>query len=67
MSVTEMVCTASDGNHIPTALIVKSRNPVCFELQQGEPIPLPYKDQSNACFDKDVTFRYIKIYFGQAI
>ena len=49
------LCIAADNHRVPITLIGKPKNPVCFELLQEENTPIPYKDQYNAWFDKEIT------------
>jgi len=62
--VTAMVCTAADGFRVPVAIIGKAKRPQCFDLlQPGHSTPLPYKNQKNAWFDKDITIWWINNVF----
>jgi hypothetical protein len=52
--VTVMVCTASNGDKVPLAIIGKSKKPLCFG-QVNNKLPIAYKGQANAWFTKDIT------------
>lgn len=59
--LTIMVCTAADGSKAPLSIIGKSKTPECFryELDNPSKLPMAYKDQSNAWFDREVTVWWI--------
>jgi hypothetical protein len=62
--ITAMIWTAADGFWLPVAIIVKAKKPKCFDLLQlGHSTPLPYKNQKNAWFDKDITIWWINNVF----
>ena len=50
--LTLMICTTANGDKIPIAVVGKSAQPRCFRDQD---IALPYTNQSNAWFDKNIT------------
>ena len=59
-----IMCTAADGFQFPVSIIGKAKKPVCFGLLDSrESTPLPYKDQKNARFDKDITIWWINNVF----
>ena len=62
--ITMMVCTAADGTRQPVAVVGKAKKPRCFDLlPPGSKLPLPYKSQRNAWFDKEVTTWWINNVF----
>ena len=61
--VTLMVCTAASGVKFPLFMVGKSKNSKTSEnfkqmCPYGKP-PMPYTNQSNAWFDKEVTIHWI--------
>ena len=50
--LTLRVSTVASGNKVPLAVVGKSKSPNVFE---GITPPLPYTNQRNACFDRDIT------------
>jgi len=56
--VTLMVATSASGKKIPLYMVGKSKKPECFRLC-GYKLPMAYKDQSHAWFDKDITLHWI--------
>lgn len=62
--VTAMICTAADGTQTPIAIIGKAKKPSCFQLHDpATALPLPYKEQKNAWFDKSITLWWINSVF----
>ena len=49
--LTLMVFTVASGKKVPLAFVGKSKAPKCFE---GITLPLPYTNQRNAWFDRDI-------------
>ena len=45
---TLMVCIAADGSKAPLAMVGKPKQPVCFQLCEGNKPPMFWKNQSNA-------------------
>ena len=56
--VTLMVCTSADGQKQPLTVIGKAKKPHCFALCDNKP-PLPYKNEKNAWFDKNIMHWWI--------
>ena len=54
--MTLMVFTVASGKKVPLAVVGKSKAPKCFEVITP---PLPYTNQRNAWFDKDITIWWI--------
>ena len=50
--MTLMVCTVASGKKVPLAVVGKSKAPKYFE---GITPPLPYTNQRNAWFERDIT------------
>ena len=50
--LTLMVCTVDSGKKLPLAVVGKSK---ALNLFQGITPPLPYTNQINAWFDRDIT------------
>jgi hypothetical protein len=63
--VTIMVCITADGSKVPLSLIGKAKTPECFrhELEDPSNPPMPYKDQSNAWFDREISIWWINHVF----
>ena len=57
--VTLMICTAADGTKVPLSIIGKANKPECFRLCENDKVPLAYKGQRNAWFDKEVTMWWL--------
>ena len=58
--VTLMVCTSADGTKLPLLIVGKAKTPACFRLRGGRDLPLPYYNQKNAWFDREVTLVWIR-------
>ena len=58
--VTLMVCTSADGTKLPLSLVGKSKKPECFRMLNGRDPPLPYTNQKNAWFNREVTIWWIR-------
>lgn len=52
--ITLMVRTAADGSKVPLSIVNKPKN-MCFRMQRGSKPPLPYMNQNNAWFNRDIT------------
>jgi len=50
--ITLMICTAANGDKLPIAVVGKSACPKCFK---NKDVPLPYTNQKNSWFDKNIT------------
>ena len=57
-----MVCTSTDGDKVPLAVVGKAKRPVCFKLC-GNTVPLSYTNQRNAWFDRYITMWWLEIVF----
>jgi len=55
--ITLMVCTAASGRKVALSIIGKAKNPLCFTHLPKK--PMPYRNQKNAWFTKDVTLWWI--------
>jgi hypothetical protein len=58
--VTLMVCTSAAGEKAPLLMVGTAKLPLCFKFlcPNGKP-PMPYTDQVNAWFTKEVTIYWI--------
>ena len=54
---TVMVFITTNGDKIPLSVVGKSSQPVCFKNTQPQ---IPYTYQANACFDKYITWWWIR-------
>ena len=59
--VTLMVCTDADGTKVPLSVVGKPKKPKYFRLLRGGKTPVPYTNQSNAWFNKDITIWWIRM------
>lgn len=60
--LTLMVCTSAKGDKVPLALIGHAKTPNCFRLRKK--VPLPYFNQCNAWFDRQVMSWWLKTVFS---
>ena len=55
--ITLMICTSASGSKLPICVVGKSEMPKCFKDNH---VPLPYTNQTNAWFDRNVTRWWIQ-------
>ena len=61
--VTLMVCTAADGMKVPLYPIGKPEKSECFQLVGDDALPIQYKNQKTAWFDRAMTQWWINTVF----
>jgi DDE superfamily endonuclease len=61
--ITLMLCTAANGMKVPLAVVGKAKMPVCFSLCENSKPPIAYTSQSNAWFDRHITWWWLKEVF----
>ena len=59
--IAAIICTAANGEKLPICIVGKPNKPACFILVPI--LPMPYTNQYNAWFDRNVTMLWINNVF----